>query len=107
MLSAVTRTWDKQALSDLLGEAGVPCGPVNTLEQAFAHPQVRHRGIRVELDHPVYGKMGLIRSPLRFSKTPVEHQIPPALGADTADVLATELGVDAARFAQLKEAGLV
>ena len=107
MLSAVTRTWDKQAMSDLLGEAGVPCGPVNTLEQAFAHPQVRHRGIHVELEHPVYGKMGLIRSPLRFSKTPVEHQIPPALGADTANVLASELGVDAARFAQLKEAGLV
>ena len=107
MLSAVTRTWDKQALSDLLGDAGVPCGPVNNLEQAFAHPQVRHRGIHVELDHPVYGKLDLIRSPLRFSKTPVEHRIPPALGADTADVLKTELDVDAARFAQLKEAGLV
>ncbi len=107
MVSTVTRHWDKVALSDLLGEAGVPCGPVNTLEQAFAHPQVRHRGIHVELDHPVYGKMDLIRSPLRFSKTPVEHRIPPALGADTEAVLRTELDVDAARFLQLKEAGLV
>ena len=85
MLAEITRGWDKAALSALLGEAGVPCGPVNNLEQAFAHPQVQHRGIHVELDHPVYGKLDLIRSPLRFSKTPVDHRIPPALGADTAD----------------------
>jgi len=107
LVSDITRSWDKQALAELLGEAGVPCGPVNNLEQAFAHPQVRHRGIRVALDHPVYGQLDVIRSPLRFSRTPVEHRIPPALGADTAQVLQSELGVDAAQFAQLRSAGLV
>lgn len=80
---------------------------MNNLEQAFAHPQVQHHGIPVKLDHPVYGKLDLIRSPLRFSKTPVEHHIPPALGADTASELKAELDVSAAQFAQLKEAGLV
>ena len=85
----------------------MPCGPVNTLEQAFAHPQVQHRGIRVPLDHPVYGSVDVIHSPLRFSKTPVEHRIPPALGADTADVLQQELHVGAAQFEQLRETGVV
>ena len=107
LVSDITRGWDKQALSDKLGAAGVPCGPVNTLEQAFAHPQVQHRGIRVPLDHPVYGSVDVIHSPLRFSKTPVEHRIPPALGADTADVLQQELHVGAAQFEQLRETGVV
>jgi crotonobetainyl-CoA:carnitine CoA-transferase CaiB-like acyl-CoA transferase len=107
LLSAITRGWDKQALSDKLGAAGVPCGPVNNLEQAFAHPQVQHRGLRVELDHPEYGKLDVIRSPLRFSRTPVAHRIPPALGADTAQVLASELGIDAAQYEQFQSDGLV
>lgn len=106
-LSDITRGWDKQALAELLGAAGVPCGPVNNLAQAFAHPQVQHRGIRVPLEHPIYGRLDVIRSPLRFSRTPVEHRIPPALGADTAQVLASELGVDAAQFAQFEAAGIV
>ena len=106
-VSEITRTLDKQALSALLGEAGVPCGPVNTLAQAFSHPQVLHRGIRVPLAHPVYGQMEVVDSPLRFSKTPVQHRVPPALGADTADVLHTELSLSAEQFAQLHESGLV
>ena len=106
MLSEVTQSWDKQALSELLGAAGVPCGPVNNLAQAFAHPQAKYRDIRMQLAHPVYGTVDLIRSPLRFSKTPAQYRVPPALGADTAAVLA-ELGVDAAEFGELREAGLV
>lgn len=107
LVAEITRGWDKQELSRLLGAAGVPCGPVNNLQQAFEHPQVKHRGIHVELEHPVYGSLDLIRSPLRFSRTPVQHRIPPELGADTADVLREELGVDAARFGELRDAGLV
>ena len=107
LLSEVTRTWDKQALSAVLGAAGVPCGPVNTLEQAFAHPQAQHRGLRMALDHPVYGQMDTIRSPFRFSNTPVQYRVPPALGADTADVLAQELQVNAQRFEALRTAGIV
>lgn len=107
LLSAVTRTWDKQALSTLLGAAGVPCGPVNTIEQAFDHPQAKHRGLRIALDHPVYGQLDVIRSPFRFSKTPVQHRVPPALGADTADVLLQELHVNALDLEALRTAGIV
>jgi crotonobetainyl-CoA:carnitine CoA-transferase CaiB-like acyl-CoA transferase len=59
------------------------------------------------LDHPEYGKLDVIRSPLRFSRTPVSHRIPPALGADTAEVLASELGIDAVQYAQFQADGLV
>jgi crotonobetainyl-CoA:carnitine CoA-transferase CaiB-like acyl-CoA transferase len=106
-LSEVTRQWDKQALSTLLGAEGVPCGPVNTMSQAFEHPQVKHRGLRVDLPHPRFGTLPVIRSPLRFSKTPVDHRVPPALGADTRAVLSEELGVSQERWEQLQALGVV
>ncbi len=107
LLSDITRHWDKQALSTLLGAAGVPCGPVNTIEQAFNHPQAKHRGLRMAMDHPVYGQIETIRSPFRFSNTPVQYRVPPALGADTAKVLQQELQVNAQGFEALRTAGIV
>ena len=106
-LSAITRTWHKQALADGLGAVGVPCGPVNSIAEAFDHPQVRHRGLVTEVRHPVHGVLPQIHSPLRFSATPVTHRPPPSLGADTEAVLSRELGLDAARVAALREAGVV
>jgi crotonobetainyl-CoA:carnitine CoA-transferase CaiB-like acyl-CoA transferase len=106
-VSGVTRGWDKQALSKMLGEAGVPCGPVNDVAQAFEHEQVKHRGLRVEVDHARLGKVALIRSPLRFAKTPVQHRAPPSLGADTRAVLQAQLQVDDERWEELRQAGVV
>lgn len=106
-VSAVTRDWDKQALAQRLGEAGVPCGPVNDLAQAFAHPQAVHRGLRLELDDPRFGALPMVRSPFRFSRTPVRHRPPPALGADTRAVLQERLGVDDTRWQALVDAGVV
>jgi crotonobetainyl-CoA:carnitine CoA-transferase CaiB-like acyl-CoA transferase len=73
----------------LLAQANVPCGPINTLAQVFADPQVQARGLRVELPHAVAGPVAGVASPLRLSKTPVQYRwAAPALGADTASVLA-------------------
>ena len=106
-LSEQTRQHRKQALADRLGAAGVPCGPVNTLEQAYDHPQARHRGLRMTVDHPVHGEVAMTRSPLRFSRTPVQYRPSPALGADTADVLREQLGLDDAALDRLHAAGVV
>lgn len=74
----------------LLERANVPCGPINTLEQVFDDPQVRARGLKIELPHPVLGTVPAVASPLRLSKTPVRYRnAAPALGADTAAVLAS------------------
>lgn len=86
---------------------GVPCGPINTLDQVFADPQVVHRGLKVSVPHPTAGHVDLVGSPMRFSGTPVEyHRAPPTLGQDTEDVLA-DLGVGANRLAALREKGIV
>ena len=57
-----TRDW-----VDALEAAGVPNGPINNLKQVFEEPQVVARGLRIELDHPLAGKVSLVRSPMRFS----------------------------------------
>ncbi|MEO8057816.1 MAG: CaiB/BaiF CoA-transferase family protein [Burkholderiales bacterium] len=73
----------------LLEGANVPCGPINTLDQVFADPQVQARGLRRELPHPVLGSVPTVASPLRLSKTPVRYtHAAPALGADTAAIQA-------------------
>ncbi len=58
--------------------AGVPCGPINTLKEVFEDPQVKARGMRIELPHATAGKVPVIRSPMRFSGTPIEHNARPA-----------------------------
>lgn len=72
-----------------LEKRGVPCGPVNTLDQVFADPQVQARGTVIEMNHPLSPTPEkLIANPLKFSATPVTYRhAPPVLGADTEEVL--------------------
>ena len=82
--------------------AGVPCGPINNLDQVFSDPQVVHRGMRIDLPHPLSGTVPQVRNPIMFSETPLEyHHAPPLLGQHTASVLAERLGYDAAKIADL------
>ena len=91
-----------------LEKGGVPCGPINTLKDVFEDPQVKARGMRIELPHSAAGKVPLIRSPMRFSGTPVEHKAgPPVLGEHTDRVLAETLGKSPAEIEALKKAGIL
>ena len=68
---------------------GVPAGPINTLEQTFADPQVIHRGLRLDLPHPTLGTVPGVRCPIRMSGAEVGSPLaPPPLGWNTAEVLA-------------------
>ncbi|MFL9900557.1 CaiB/BaiF CoA-transferase family protein [Paraburkholderia fungorum] len=79
-----------------LETAGVPCGPINTLDRVFRDPQVIERGIRIEMDHPLAGALPLVASPIRLSGTPVEYRHPPPLlGEHTREVLTDILQLDA------------
>ena len=92
----------------LLEDAGVPGGPVNTIEQVFEDPQVRHRGLRIDLSHPLTKSVPLVGSPLRLSASPVRYQAaPPLLGQHTGDVLGQVLGLDAATIEQLQRDGVI
>ena len=94
--------------TDRLSRAGVPCGPVNDVEQVFADPQVRHRGLRVEVEHPVSGTLPLLASPLRLSETPVDYRLaPPLLGEHTDAVLSELLGMGPGEIEKLRQAGVI
>jgi len=72
----------------LLESAEIPCGPINTLDKAFANPQVAAREMLVTMEHPTIGDLPLVGSPLKFSATPVEYQLPPPrLGEHTDEIL--------------------
>lgn len=92
---------------EALERAGVPCGPINDLTEVFADPQVRHRGMRMEVPHPLAGTVPLVASPIRLSgATPPPAAPPPLLGEHTQEVL-LGLGLDGAEIASLREKGVV
>ncbi len=91
-----------------LEPAGVPCGPINDLEQVFADPQVRHRGMRVAAPHPAAGEVTMVANPIKFSATPIAHdRAPPLLGQHTAEVLGHVLGLDAAAIDALHRENVI
>jgi formyl-CoA transferase len=76
-----------------LEAAGIPCGPINTLDKVFAEPQVKAREILIHMQHSEIGDLRLVGSPLKFSDTPVEYRLPPPrLGEHTNEVLKELLG---------------
>jgi crotonobetainyl-CoA:carnitine CoA-transferase CaiB-like acyl-CoA transferase len=92
----------------VLERAGVPCGPINDVAQVFDDPQVRHRGMRIEVPHPLSGTVPLVASPIRLSRTPVvPRPAPPTLGQHTDEVLRELLGMEDAEIAALREKGVV
>src|SRR5690606_29137968 len=99
--TTVQKTTDEWVAA--LEAAGVPGGPINDLARVFADPQLVHRGMRTEIDG-----MPQVANPLHLSATPPAYRkAPPAVGEDTAAVLGTLPGIDAARLAALRAAGVI
>lgn len=113
-LMAITRTRTTAEWIAALEHRAVPCGPINDIAQAFADAQVRARGLAIEQPRSDEARAAegvpairSVASPLRLSATPpVLRRAPPTLGEHTDEVLA-ELGLDAARIAALRGAGIV
>ncbi|MBG0839570.1 CaiB/BaiF CoA transferase family protein [Ectopseudomonas toyotomiensis] len=93
---------------ELLEKAGVPCGPINDLQQVFADPQVQARGLRLDLPNALGSSTPQVASPLRLSATPVAYRsAPPLLGQHTDNLLQRLLGMSETQIAELREAGVI
>ena len=88
---------------EILESAGVPCGPINTIDRLFSDPQTRERGTQLELEG-----MPLVANPIKYSRSEINYGIkPPELGVDTDRVLESALGLDQATIEALRAQGIV
>ncbi len=98
-----TKEWVK-----LLDDAGVANGPINSIKEVFEEPQVIARGMKIELPHAAAGKVPLVASPMKFSGTPLQHDIPPpVVGQHTDEILRRVLKKSDAEIAALRAAGAI
>ena len=108
ILEEIFRTRPGEEWLQLLREAQVPCGPINTLDRLFADPQVTARRMVVEIDHPKVGRFRSIGNPVKTPPMPEGPFEPPPLhGQHTDEVLRELLGYSAERIAQLREDGVI
>src|SRR5438874_1075468 len=100
----LTKTYEEWEA--LLLPAGVPMGAINTIDTVVEHPQVKARGMLVECEHPIAGKVRIVGPPVRLSETPGAIREPaPLLGQHTDQVLRERLGLGDDEIARLRRAG--
>ena len=108
MLAEMVLTQPRDFWIDKLEEVGVPCGPINDLDDVYKNPQVQARQLVVEVPHPTAGSMKLVRSPMKMSASPTDNDVaPPLLGQHTDEILRDMLGRSDADIAALRAKGVL
>jgi crotonobetainyl-CoA:carnitine CoA-transferase CaiB-like acyl-CoA transferase len=114
LLGALLRARSSADWLSTLEQAGVPCGPINDIEQLFADPQVKARGLQISIPDPGRAAEDAgaaqpgVASPIHFSETPIQYELPPPrLGQHTDEVLREELDLGAAELKRLRVSGVI
>jgi crotonobetainyl-CoA:carnitine CoA-transferase CaiB-like acyl-CoA transferase len=106
ILYEITKQWTAQDLTEALLATGIPCGPINAMDQVFADPQVNHLPIVAEVDHPTRGRQRLLGQAFQVEGlSPVMRSATPDCGQHTDEVL-SELGYSSGDIATLKAKGI-
>jgi CoA:oxalate CoA-transferase len=93
---------------DIMGEFGLPCGPVQDIAQVANDPQMAARDMFIEVPHPVLGSVKMAGNPIKMSRTPAEPKgAPPVLGEHSGDVLSQLLGVSQEQVDALRAEGVI
>jgi CoA:oxalate CoA-transferase len=93
---------------EVLEAAGIPCGPINTVDRVLADPQVQARNMIVEVEHPVAGNLKMPGLPIKLSETPGGIECPaPLLGQHSEEILKELLGMSVEQVADLRAKGIL
>lgn len=108
LLAEAFRARSVEAWCEVLGAAGIPCGPIHDVGQVCNDVQVAARNMIIELEHPVAGRQKMPNTPLKFSQTPIDLQEPaPLLGQHTEQVLGEWLGLSVEELEALRAEGTI
>jgi formyl-CoA transferase len=102
-----TRTRPSAHWVELLETAGIPCGPIYTIDEAFADPQVKHLGVAAPVDHPRLGKTHMVASPLNVSGADKSLRGPAPIRPDHTDEVLAAVGYSPAELAEMRSAGVI
>ncbi len=97
-----TKTWIERFTA-----AGVPCGEINSIDQVFADPQVKHLGIAQAVDSPKLGRIDLVRQPMTLSRTPSALETPPPERGEHSDEVLGEFGYTAEEITDLRRSNVI
>jgi crotonobetainyl-CoA:carnitine CoA-transferase CaiB-like acyl-CoA transferase len=106
-LGAVFKTKSMSHWVEVLNAQGVPCGPIYSVDQVFADPQVRHQGMAAPVHHPKLGDIELVGQPIHMSRTPWKMRAAAPDQGQHTDKILTEIGYSAGEIAALRAAKVV
>lgn len=92
---------------DLFNETGVPCGPIYSIDQVFADPQVQSLPITGKVKSPVLGELTLVAQPVVLTRTPSSIRMPPPERGEHTDEILSEYGYSRTKIEQLRQAGII
>lgn len=108
ILADILRTRPRDEWLQLLNNGSIPCAPINSMDEVFRDPQVLHRNMLVEIDHPAAGKIKMVGIPVKYSEADVAvRRPPPILGQHTHEILSEVLGYDRGRIEALEQKGVI
>lgn len=107
MIAGITIGQPSAHWQALLDAAAIPCGPIQTIAEAFGSEQVRARDLAVTLPHPVAGTVTTVANPIRMEKTPADYRLPPPMLGEHSDAILRALGHSDAEIAALRAAGII
>jgi len=107
-ISKVTKANTSAHWIGALNKAGVPCGPINSIDMTFAEPQVKHLGIARSVKHPKLGEIKVVGNPINLTGSPQPRKLKPTpdLGQHTNAVLKS-LGMSPKKIKELRSAGAI
>jgi len=107
-IESKTSLFKRDELLKLLSDNAIPCGPINTIQEVFESPQVKHLDMILDVTHPREGKMKVVGFPVKFSDTPGQINLaPPLLGEHNTQILSEYLDITPTAIEKLMKAGAI